>query len=78
MQVPLQNQKTVALYIRVSTDKQVEGFSMEAQKSALYDYCQKRHLEVYKLYADAGRSGKSISGRASLTELLEDAHKGYF
>ncbi|MFF2017793.1 recombinase family protein [Paenibacillus sp. NPDC058177] len=68
----------VALYIRVSTEEQVQGFSLEAQKSALYNYCKIRKLDIYKLYVDAGRSGKSISGRPSLTEMLEDARKGHF
>ncbi|KAF6563433.1 recombinase family protein [Paenibacillus sp. EKM202P] len=72
------DKQVIALYIRVSTEEQVQGFSLEAQKAALYDYCQIRKLDIYKLYVDAGRSGKSISGRPSLTEMLEDARKGHF
>lgn len=70
--------QTAALYIRVSTDEQVQGYSLEAQKSALYEHCRNTKTGVYKLYVDAGRSGKSISGRPSLLELLEDARSGHF
>lgn len=68
----------VALYIRVSTEQQVQGFSLDAQKEALLDYCRKARANVFKIYVDAGRSGKSISGRPSLCELLEDAKRGCF
>jgi len=70
--------RVVALYIRVSTEEQVQGFSLEAQKNALDDYCRERQLDIYKLYIDAGRSGKSISGRPSLNEMLEDARSEHF
>lgn len=72
------DKQSVALYIRVSTEEQVHGFSLEAQKATLYDHCCKTQTNVYKLYVDAGLSGKSISGRPSLIELLEDARKGLF
>ncbi|MGE7055524.1 recombinase family protein, partial [Paenibacillus glucanolyticus] len=52
-----------ALYIRVSTEQQIEGFSLDAQREALLDYCRKSHIEVHKVYVDAGRSGKSVDGR---------------
>lgn len=74
----MMEKQVVALYIRVSTEEQVQGFSLEAQKSALYDYCRERQLDIYKLYIDAGRSGKSISGRPSLNDLLEDARTEHF
>ncbi|MEC0371139.1 recombinase family protein [Paenibacillus chibensis] len=71
-------QQLAALYIRVSTEEQVEGFSLEAQRAALLDYCRKARVDVHKVYVDAGRSGKSIDGRTALRELLEDARSGRF
>lgn len=71
--------KRVAGYIRVSTQMQVEeGFSIEAQKQKLLEYCKTHNLEPSRFYIDEGISGKSIEGRQALKSLLEDAKKGYF
>lgn len=67
-----------ALYLRVSTDMQVEGYSLDAQREALLDHCRKIKAEPFKIYVDAGRSGKSIEGRPALHELLSDAKSGCF
>ncbi|MCM1556914.1 MAG: recombinase family protein [Anaeroplasma bactoclasticum] len=68
-----------ALYTRVSTDEQVEkGFSLEAQKRRLMEYCIKNNYEIYKLYSDEGISGHSISKRKSLQEMLQDAREKKF
>lgn len=69
---------SAAIYLRVSTEQQVDGFSLDAQRAALLDYCRKARLDVYKVYVDAGISGKSIEGRPALCELLEDAENGRF
>ena len=63
-----------ALYTRVSTDEQVEkGFSLDAQKRRLFEFCAKNNYEIYKLYTDEGISGHSIEKRKALKELIEDA-----
>lgn len=68
-----------ALYTRVSTDEQVEkGFSLEAQKRRLMEFCIKNNYEIYKLYSDEGISGHSISKRKSLQEMLQAAREGKF
>ncbi len=68
-----------ALYTRVSTDEQVEkGFSLEAQKRRLMEFCIKNNYEIYKLYSDEGISGHSISKRKSLQEMLQDAKEKKF
>ena len=54
----------VALYIRVSTDKQAdEGFSLEAQRERLIAYCTAQAWPVCQehIYIDAGESAKSTS-----------------
>ena len=39
-----------ALYTRVSTDEQAEhGFSLEAQKKRLIEYCNKNNIEIYTI-----------------------------
>ncbi|GGN95022.1 resolvase [Saccharibacillus kuerlensis] len=67
-----------ALYIRVSSEEQVKGFSLEAQREELLRYCTLHAIPVYKLYADEGISGKSITGRPALQDLLHHAKQGAF
>lgn len=68
-----------ALYTRVSTDEQVEkGFSLEAQKRRLMEFCIQNNYEIYKLYSDEGISGHSIAKRKSLQEMLQDAKEKKF
>ena len=60
------------IYIRVSTAMQVEGYSLEAQKEKLKKYAEYQKMEIVREYCDAGRSGKSISGRPEFTRMLKD------
>jgi len=62
----------VAVYIRVSTNKQ-EAQNQEIQ---LRNFCQKNDWEIYKVYADV-ISGKENS-RPEFDELFADAHKKLF
>ena len=59
-------------YIRVSTTMQVEGYSLDAQKDKLKKYAEFQNMEIVREYCDAGRSGKSITGRPEFTQMLED------
>jgi len=62
----------VALYARVSTDKQ----ELENQLTQLREYAKKSNYEVYKEYTDI-ISGKENS-RPSYDEMFWDAHKKLF
>lgn len=71
--------KRVAIYARVSTTEQAEeGYSIDEQIRLLRQYCEREGYEVYEEYVDRGISGKSIKGRASLQQLLDDADKKLF
>lgn len=62
----------VALYIRVSTDKQAkEGDSLEAQEQALNDYAKEHNYIIVDTYVDGGESGQKIK-RTNLQRLLKD------
>ena len=43
-------------YVRVSTQKQVKGKSIEIQKEAIKRYCDANGLELIKIYTDKGIS----------------------
>ena len=62
----------VALYIRVSTDRQAkEGDSLEAQEKALTDYAKEHNYIIVDTYIDGGESGQKIK-RANLQRMLKD------
>lgn len=50
----------VCIYTRVSTTMQIDGFSLEAQKTRMKALCDYNDLEIVGEYEDAGKSGKSI------------------
>lgn len=71
--------KRAVIYTRVSTEEQaIEGFSLQAQKKEIIDYCNRYNFEVVKVYEDEGISGKKISNRPQLLQLLEDSYKDIF
>lgn len=69
----------VAIYVRVSTMEQaIEGYSIPAQITTLKHYCTGFQHIVYKVYHDAGISGKSIKDRPGMMQLIEDAKENKF
>lgn len=56
------------IYTRVSTSMQVDGFSLEAQRTRLLKYAEFKELEVVGEYSDKGRSGKNVQGRPRVPE----------
>ena len=64
--------KKCYLYLRVSTDIQVDGYSLEAQQRRLEEFAEYKEMEVSGIYCDAGRSGKSIKGRPEFQRMLDD------
>ena len=62
----------VYMYTRVSTAMQIDGFSLDAQKERVRKYAEAFNYEIVGEYEDAGKSGKSIEGRAEFKKMLED------
>lgn len=60
-----------AQYVRMSSEHQF--FSIEVQKVAIAQYAVARGYEIVATYADEGKSGLSLKGRAGLKKLLVDA-----
>ena len=62
----------VAIYIRVSTNEQAEeGYSIQAQKERLINYCKAKEWTIYDFYIDGGHTGSNIN-RPALERLLGD------
>ena len=60
------------LYTRVSTELQVDGYSLEAQKERLKKEAKHRGMKVVGEYSDEGKSGKNIKGRPEFQRMLMD------
>jgi DNA invertase Pin-like site-specific DNA recombinase len=59
-----------AEYVRMSTEHQ--RYSTDNQAQAIRAYAEARGYEIVKTYADEGKSGLSLGGRAALQRLLDD------
>ena len=68
--------KKCVLYPRVSTEMQVDGFSLDGQKSNLRRFADREEMEIVNIYEDAGKSGKSIEGRPAFKQMLFDIENG--
>ena len=64
------------LYTRVSTEIQVDGYSLEAQKERLRKEAEHRGMKVAGEYSDEGKSGKNIKGRPEFQKMLNDIKDG--
>lgn len=75
----MEEQKLVAIYTRVSTTDQArEGHSLEEQEKRLRAMCEANNYKVYKVYTDAGISGKSTENRPAYQQMMKDMKKGKF
>ena len=66
----------VYIYTRVSTTMQIDGYSLDAQKARMKAYADFNDYQIVSEYEDAGKSGKSIEGRASFCRMMEDIKSG--
>lgn len=62
----------VYTYTRVSTAMQIDGYSLDAQKSRMKAFAQYNGYEIVNEYEDAGKSGKSIEGRLEFNRMIGD------
>ena len=69
----------VATYCRVSTGKEDQANSFEAQKRYFQEYIQRNpDWELYEVYADEGLSGTSTQKRVQFNRMMDDAMNGKF
>jgi len=71
-----QEKTKVYIYTRVSTAMQIDGYSLDAQKARMKAYADFNDYQIVGEYEDAGKSGKSIEGRASFCRMMEDIKSG--
>ena len=73
----MEKKKTkVYIYTRVSTAMQIDGYSLDAQRTRMRAFAEFNDYEVAGEYEDAGKSGKSIEGRDEFNRMMEDIKTG--
>lgn len=68
----------IAAYCRVSTDKEDQLNSLEAQKAFFSEYTTRTGDTLIRLYADEGISGTKIKNRKEFLRMMSDAEHGLF
>jgi len=68
----------IAAYCRVSTDKEDQLNSLEAQKDFFTEYTKRTGDNLIRLYADEGISGTKIKNRKEFLHMMADAERGLF
>lgn len=63
-------------YIRVSTEDQIKGWSLEAQRDKIEMYCKLHDLELCEIISDMGISACNVKGRPGMMRLLEMTANG--
>ena len=71
---PSGSQKAV-IYLRVSTEEQVDNYSLDTQLDICRKEAERKGLEVLEIFREEGRSAKTIKDRPTLIELLEFCRK---
>jgi site-specific DNA recombinase len=69
-----------ALYARVSSEEQVEGYSLDAQKRAFHALVEGRNWDSYREYYEEGKSARTedINKRPVFKEIIADALSAKF
>lgn len=73
--IEARNVLRVALYVRVSSQEQVDGYSIGEQTERLQKYADAMGWSIHKVYVDPGYSGGNMD-RPGLKEMIKDIEKG--
>lgn len=63
--------KNAVIYLRVSSEEQVENFSLDTQEEICRREATRRDFNIIEVFREEGRSAKTITGRPILVKLLE-------
>ena len=64
--------KKIVGYVRVSLEKQVEGYSIDGQVDEIKKTAQFKDFDIKEIYKEEGKSGKSVEGRPEFQRMLKD------
>ena len=63
------------MYIRVSSEEQVENYSLATQEDICIKEAARRKLDIVQVFREEGKSAKTIHGRPTLIQMLEHCRK---
>ncbi len=63
--------KRAVIYLRVSTEEQVDNYSLETQERICRQEAERKGIEILQVFKEEGRSAKNINGRPILVEMLK-------
>lgn len=69
------NFKKAVIYLRVSTEEQVDNYSLDTQEEICRKEAIRRGYNIVEVFREEGRSAKTILGRPVLIKLLEYCRK---
>lgn len=72
---PNASSKKAVIYIRVSSEEQVENFSLGTQEEICRREAKYKGLEIVEVFREEGRSAKTITGRPVLLQMLDYCRK---
>lgn len=67
--------KKAVIYIRVSSEEQVENFSLKTQEEICRRDAKYKGFEIVQVFREEGKSAKTILGRPELLRMLEFCRK---
>ena len=67
--------KRAVIYLRVSSEEQVENYSLDTQEDICRKEADKRGYQIVDVFSEEGKSAKTISGRTVLIDMLEYCRK---
>lgn len=68
----MNKKKKCYTYLRVSTEKQVDGYSIDAQRKNVQKLADLKDFEIVQEYVDAGFSGADVQNRPAFTQMMKD------
>lgn len=76
MAVSNKKKRRCYIYTRVSTQMQVDGYSLDAQRDRLLRAAEYEGMAVAAEFSDEGKSGKNITGRPEFMKMMERIQNG--
>ncbi len=67
--------QSAVIYLRVSSEEQVDNYSLATQEDICKKEAERRNIKVLEIFREEGRSAKNIKGRPALIEMLEYCRK---
>ncbi|MCL5746659.1 MAG: recombinase family protein [Patescibacteria group bacterium] len=68
-------QKKAVIYIRVSSEEQVENFSLKTQEDICRRDAKYKSYEIVQVFREEGKSAKTITGRPELLNMIDFCRK---